>query len=215
MLHDTRDENIFSVWNGINFTLLPNDIRVDKNWVVWTSLNRCTHVRTKIFFIFYDFHGTSTKYIRWANKNWEANLASCKNCFFFISSRLSWWLWNIQILEGLFKEVTVFRTIQVSNLCTKDGHTCFCQWLRKVDGCLTTELNDNTFWLLQVNDVHNIFKCQWLKVKFIWYREVCWNSLWVWIHDDGFIASSLDSLNWVNRCVVKLDPLTNTDWTRT
>ena len=41
--------------------LTSNDIAIDKDWVVWTCLNGCTHVRTKVIFIFNDFHGTSTQ----------------------------------------------------------------------------------------------------------------------------------------------------------
>ena len=43
------------------------------------------------------------------------------------------------------------------------GIPAFFQWFCQVDRSLSTELNDNTFWLFQVNHVEDIFKSQRLK----------------------------------------------------
>ena len=127
--------------------------------MVWTCFNGCAHVRTKVILVFYNFHGTSTENVRWTNQNWETNLVSSFNCFFFVSSCLSRWLRNIQFFQSLFKEVTVFSTVKISNLSTKNFDTSFRKWLSQVDSCLSTELNNNTFWLFKFDNIHNIFKC--------------------------------------------------------
>ena len=126
--------------------------------MVWTCFNGSTHVRTKVIFIFYNFHRTPTKDIRWTNQNWETNLVSSFNRFFFVGSCLSWWLRNIQFFQSLFKEITVFSAVKISNLCTKNFDTSFRKWLSQVDSCLSTELNNDTFRLFKFNNVHNIFK---------------------------------------------------------
>ena len=216
MFHDTWNQDILTIRDGIHFTLASDDIAINKDWVVWTCLNGCTHVRTKVIFIFNDFHGTSTQNVWRTNKNWEANLTSCFNRFFFICRCLSWWLWDIEVFKGLFKKVTVFGTVKVSNLCSQDFHTSFRQWLCQVDGCLTTKLNHDTLRLFQFDNVHHVFEGQWFEVKFIWNWEVCWNRLRVRVHDDGFVTCSLDSFHRVNCRIVEFNPLSDTDrsWTK-
>ena len=83
----------------------------------------------------------------------------------------------------------------------------------EVDGGLTAELNDRVVRLLGLDDAGHVLRGQRLKVQTVSGVEVGGNGLRVVVDDNGLAAELLQRPDRVNRAVVELDALTDTDRT--
>ena len=83
----------------------------------------------------------------------------------------------------------------------------FCE----LNGGLSAESNYNTVWLFCIDDTHNIFCCERLKVKSVGSVEVGRYGFRVVVYDNNIIACLFKCPYAVNRRIVKLDTLTDSD----
>ena len=74
---------------------------------------------------------------------------------------------DIQFIEQIFKCVTVFRLVDGRAISADDLNTPVKQRLCQVNCGLTTQRSDNTIRFFKLDDIHNIFRGQRLKVQFI------------------------------------------------
>ena len=117
------------------------------------------------------------------------------------------------LLKDLIKEFSVFCFIYILCGSSKDRnshlHQSFCQ----LDRCLSTELDNCSVRLLNINDTLYIFRCQRLKIQLISNIKVCTYCLRVVIYDDRLISFFCKCPCTVYRTEVKLDSLSDTDRT--
>ncbi|EJX05284.1 hypothetical protein EVA_06609 [gut metagenome] len=118
---------------------------------------------------------------------------------------------NIQFMQHTLKSLAVFSAFNSITTGTNDLDAMVAQRLCKIDGCLTTQRSDDTFWFFQIDDVQNIFHSQRLKVELVRACIVSGDSFRVVINDDCFIACLTDGHDSMNSGVVKFNALTDTD----
>ena len=94
----------------------------------------------------------------------------------------------------------------------EDRNTELLKVSRKVDGGLTAELYDSVIRLLGLDNAGNVLRCQRLEVQTVCGVKVSGNGLRV-VVDNGLAAQLLQRPDSVNRAVVELDALTDTDRT--
>ena len=104
--------------------------------------------------------------------------------------------------SGPYITETILKTIETGHL-----HQGFCQ----LDGGLTAELYDCIIRLLCLNNTGNVLGRQRLEVQTVSGIKVSGNSLRVVVDDNGLAAEFLQCPDSVNRAVVELDALTDTD----
>ena len=160
-----------------------------------------------------NLHSLSSKYIGRTNQNRISK--SVGNLFCFLSRKYSTTCrtWDLTLLKNLIKEFSVFCFIYIFCRCSKDRnshlHQCFCQ----LDRCLSTELDNCSIRLLNINDTLYIFRCQRLKIQLISNIKVCTYCLRVIIYNDRFISFFCKCPCTMYRTEVKLDSLSDTDRT--
>ena len=123
MLHDTWNNNLFSITYRINLDFNTHQVFIDKNWMfLCISLNNI-HKFGNIFIRNSNLHTLSTKYIRWTNQYRVSNLIRCLDSFFFCKYCASLWTWNTAFLKNLIEKLSIFCCIYVLSTCTKNRHT--------------------------------------------------------------------------------------------
>ena len=124
---------------------------------------------------------------------------------------MSLWLWDIQFQKNLFKTVTVLCLFNCLAIGADDLYATVNQRLRQVDGRLSAKRSNDAFRLFKVDDGHDIFRCQRLKIQFVRSRIVCGNRLRVIVDDDRLISGTFDRLHGMDSGIVKFHALTDTD----
>ena len=113
--------------------------------------------------------------------------------------------------EKLIKAFSVLCHINAVSRCSEDIYAVVAEVFCKLNSCLTAEGNNNAIWLFCVDNAHNIFICEWLKIKSVGCIEVCRNCFRVVIYDNNIKASLFQCPYAVNGGIVKFDALTDSD----
>ena len=111
----------------------------------------------------------------------------------------------------MLKRVTVFRALDRCAVGTDDLHAAVHQRLCQVDGRLSAEGSDDAFRLFEVDDRHDVFRRKRIKVQLVGGSIICRDGLRVIVDDDCFTAGTADRLYSMNRGVIKLYALSDTD----
>ena len=118
---------------------------------------------------------------------------------------------NTQFGEQRLESFPVLSTVKIGHLGSQDRHPGRRERSGQVNRRLTTELDDDTVGLLEVDDVHDVLKGQRLEIQLVGDGEVGRHRFRIRVHDDGLVPGSLDGLDGVDGSVVELDPLANAD----
>ena len=118
---------------------------------------------------------------------------------------------DLTFLKDGIKELSILCSIYVLSRCSEDLNAHLDQCLCKLDGCLSTELNNSSVRFLDIYNILNIFRCQRLKIQLICNIEVCTYCLRVIVDDDRLISFFRKCPCTVYRTEVELDTLTDTD----
>ena len=71
----------------------------------------------------------------------------------------------MEIDELLAETLPIFRKIDRLRARSDDRNSRLIEPHCKIERSLATELNDHTFWFLYVDNVHDVFKRQWLEIE--------------------------------------------------
>ena len=165
-------------------------------------------------FIINNLHSTATEHVRRAYEYRVADASGNSDTIFDISNSFAIRLRYAEMRHDFFECVAVFSIFDSLYVSTDDRHTEAVQRFSKVDSCLATERNYDTFRFFEVDDIHYIFHSERFEVEFIRSSIVGRNSFRVVVDDDSLVASAADRPNSVNSRVVEFDTLTDTDWAR-
>ena len=214
-LHDTWQENFLSVADSIYLNFLTNNIFIYKYRSVLVHFNGGLEVMTEHLLVCHDLHGTSTQHEARTNQNRIAYSLCSLNAAFNICNRNSLWMRDTKRFNNSFKCVPVFSSENGLAACTDYLNTSLLKRLCQVNSCLSTERCDHSLWLFQINDIHNILNCKRLEIQLIRCSIISRNCLRVIIYNNSLVAHLVNCSYRVNRGIIELHALSNSDRTRT
>ena len=209
--HNTGDKYVLAVADGIHLNLFAANVLIHQNRLILVNFYGSLQVVTKCFFLGDDLHSSATEHKAGTDKHGIANFFSCLNAGFDTGYCLTLRLRNVQGNEQFFKGITVFRTLNSITVGADDFHSTVSERFCQIDSSLTAQGCNNTLRLFHLDDVHNIFHAQRLKIKLVGTGVVGGNGFRVIVDDNCFITRCLNSLHRMNGGVVKLYALTDAD----
>ena len=159
MLHDTRDQNVSSITDGIYFDLFTHNIFIYQDRMLLSNLVDNTDKFINIFVTDRDLHALSAQYIGRTYQNRISQLVGSLLCLFCCKYSMSRRSRNMALFQDLIKTLSVLCSVYIFCCCTKDRHThfhkCFCQLNRS----LSAELYHCAVRLFNIYNTLYIFWC--------------------------------------------------------
>src|SRR5690606_16480485 len=162
---------------------------VDQNLISRQVFQQVHHGLFQILIIDHDAHSLSSQHVGWANKYWITNFICHFNSLFSRSSYAIFRVWNIQFLQQVGEATTIFSQVHILERCTDDLNTELLQFFRHFQSCLTTQLNDHTFWFFMLDNLTDMLPKYRFKIEFICHIEIRRNSFRVTIDHDSLVAT--------------------------
>ena len=116
---------------------------------------------------------------------------------------------DVQVFQQSVEPAAVLGHVNAVGRGTQDGDAVLVQIFGQRDGCLAAESDHDAHGLLDLDDPHDIFRGQRLKVQSVRRVIVGGNRFRVVVDDDHVIAQLLQSLDAVDGAVIELNALTD------
>ena len=123
--------------------------------------------------IMHHLHCASTKDIRRSHHEWIAYFLCDDKSFTKIAGHSRFRMRYTKLSHHLSESVTVFSKVDCLRSCSKNFHTCPCQFTGNIERSLSSKLNDNAFRFFFLVDTEHIFNSKWFKVEFIRGIIIC------------------------------------------
>ena len=215
MLHNTRNNHVNAIGNSIYLYLSTLHIAVYQNRMIWSYLYSSAHVISQLVLIVNDFHSTAAQYIGRTHHNRIANICCTGDSLLLAGNRNSFWTRDMSLSQYLIKALSILCPVNIIYRSTKYLDTSLGKSSRQINGSLATKLNDNTLWLFLVDNVQYILGSQRLKVQSIRNIKICGYGFWVVVDNNSLNTHIPQCPYRMNRAIVKLYTLTDTDRART
>jgi len=214
VLHNSGNENILTVTNGVNLHFLAPDIFVNQDRVLWSYLNGGLHIFQKLFVIVHYFHGPSAQYIRRPYQNGITHSTRYFQCSPDIKGSTALGLGNVKASQQVTEFFSVLGGVNTLHRCSQYPDALFIQFTRQVYGGLAPELHYNSVGLFLIYYIKYILQRKGLKIELVGSIEVCTDSFRVVIYYYRLNILGLQPPHRMYRTVVKLNPLANPYWAR-
>ena len=211
VLHDAGDQHILAIKHAVHFQLTAHQVLVNQNGVLLNGHVDDLHELFNVAVIIGNFHTLTAKHVRRTHQNGVAQLIGSLQRFFRGKDCTALGSRNIAKLQNLIKTLTVFSGVHTIGRSTKDLNTHISQCLSQLNGSLTAELNNCAPRFLQLHDVLNVLGSQRLKVELIRHVKVGGNGFRVIVNNDGLKTHAAECPHRMNRAIVKLNALANTN----
>ena len=211
MLHDTGNQNILSVADGVHLHFLSLQIFIHQDRMVLSDLIDDSHKYIHIMVIDCDLHSLPAQHIGRPYQNRISETVRRLSGFFRRIHSLSFWPWDLTRFQNLIKKLPVFCGIHILRSSPKNRHShfsqCFCQFDRR----LSAELDHCPVRLLHCNNVFHVFRSQRFKIQFVCDVEVRTDRFRIVVNDNRLISFFFKCPCTVYGTEVKLNPLSDAD----
>ena len=215
MLHNSRNQNTFAVADTVNLKLGTFHVLIYKNRIFNSAACNNFHVFFYICTVTGNNHILSAKNIAWSHQNRITKLKACFKCFNFVQNCKSLWSVYMQTFAKLFKAFTVFGKVNCIGTGSKNLYSLAVQIFCKLDCCTATKSYYYTKRLFYSNYIHYIHRCKRFKIKSIRCIKICRNCLGVVVYNCNLVTKLFEGTYTLNRRIIKLYTLSNTDWSGT
>ena len=166
VLQDGTYVALLGVAESINVQLngvLEEGIQVDRT--VWRDVRRGLHVGNQVGVVVDNGHATTTKDVAWANNQRVTNATSGVASLVHSRSNCRWRAGNVETVEKGRKAVAVLCQVNCLWLSAHDRNAGVLQSACQLDWSLAAKSDNDAFWLLNLNNIHNVFKGQRLEIQ--------------------------------------------------
>ena len=188
MLHDSRDQNVGAITDGINLDLFSHDILIYEYRMLLGNLVDDSDKFVHILVADGDLHALAAQNIGWTDQHRISQLMGRFFSLFGSVNRMARRSRNTAFLQNLVEQLPVLRRIHIFRGRTENRNTHLHQTFRQLDGRLAAELNHCPIRLLDVHDALHILRCQRLEIQLIRNIEVGTYRLRIIIYDNRLIA---------------------------
>ena len=152
-------------------SVLEEGVQVDRT--VWRDVCSGFHIGDQIGIVVDNGHTATTKDVTWADNQWVANATSSVASLIHGRSNCRWWAGNVEAVQKGCEAVAVLCQVNCLWLSAHNRNTGVLEGACQLDWRLTAKGNNNAFWLLNLNNVHDVFKGQRLEIQAIRSVVVC------------------------------------------
>src|SRR6476659_5439810 len=185
---------------------------IDQDWPVGRETNCSAHIFVETFFIINDGHGTASQDIAGSHQHRITDLL-CNLLRFLAGSRHSvFGLRDAELSQQSSETLAASRKIDCVSCRADNGNPSPVQAHSQVQGRLSTKLDDHSFGLLQIDDVHNILESQRLEVETVGSIVVSRDRFRIAVDHDCFEAGVAQCKRGVATAIVKLNSLSDAVW---
>ena len=173
-------------------------------------MRRGLHIGDQVGVVVDNGHAATTKNVAWADNQRVTNATCSVTRLVHSRSNCRRWAGNVETIQKGCEAVAVLCQVNCLWLSTHDRNAGVLEGACQLDWRLAAKGNNDAFWLLNLNNVHDIFKGQRLEIESIRGVIVCRDRLRVAVNHDRLIALLAKSVGSMDAAVVKLNALTNT-----
>ena len=116
------------------------------------------HVGDQVGVVVDNGHTATTKNVAWADNQWVANATRSVASFVHSRSNCRWWAGNVESIQKGCEAVAVLCQVNCLWLSAHDRNAGILQGACQLDWRLATKGDNDAFWLLNLNDIHDVFK---------------------------------------------------------
>ena len=215
MLHDTGNQDVGAVTDGIHLYFLAHDILVNQNRMFLGYLVDDADEFVDILIAYGNLHTLSAQHVGWPHQHRIAKLMGCFLCLLGRKYSMSCGPWDIALLQDGVKALPVLCRVHILCRRTQNGNSHLHQGFCQLDGCLSAELHHCAVRLLNIHDALHILRGKGFKIQLIRNIKVRADGLRIIVDNNGLIAFPAECPGTVDRTEVKFNSLSNTDWAGT
>ena len=212
MLHDTGNQDVGAVTDGIHLYFLAHDILVNQNRMLLGYLVDNANEFVDILIAYGNLHTLSAQHVGWPHQHRISKLMGCFLCLLGRKYGMSCGPWDIALLQDGVKALPVLCRVHILCSRTQNGNSHLHQGFRQLDGCLSAELHHCAVRLLNIHDALHILRGKGFKIQLIRNIKVRADGFRIIVYNNGLIAFPAESPGTVDRTEVKLNSLSYTDW---
>ena len=191
MLHNSGNENVGSVRNGIYFQFRSHEIFIAQYGIFYPLRENDVHIAADVLLRKGNRHILSADDVRRTKQDGIFQLFRRGKRFLFGHDGNRLGTGNGIFFEQRFKAFPVLRNIHAVRRGSENADSVSGKITAKIDGGLPAECNDDTVRLFHVDDVLYILGRQRLEIQPVRGIEVRRDGLGVIIDDDDFITEFL------------------------
>mmetsp|Transcript_23416 Transcript_23416/g.41618 ORF Transcript_23416/g.41618 Transcript_23416/m.41618 type:complete len:410 (-) Transcript_23416:1258-2487(-) len=225
VLHHTGNHDIaILIAEGINIHFhRAIEVLVNKDGTLGVNFDGVGDIALEVVVVVQDLHGTTTQHIAGTNHDGVAQLVRLFKGLRLRASRATSRLANVELVEEIHPAIAILGLIDGLGTGTPDagvavsgsgGDGALFESLFKIhgqlEGGLTTELDNNAFGALGLDDVEDILQGDGLKVETGRGVVIGGDGLRVAVHHDGLEALVAEGEGSMAAAVVELNTLANT-----
>ena len=214
MFHNTRDKYLFAVADSIDFKLSSHKVLIYKHRVFDTVIEDYRHILLYVVIIEGDYHILPAKNVGWSHKHRivypVCDLQSLLAGHYGKALRAL----DLILFKELIKALSVLSAVDCIGRRSHYLYAVFGKVLCKLNSGLSSEGNYNAHRPFNSDDVHYVFVGKRFKIQSVGSVKIGGYSLGVVVDDNNVIALFFQSPYTVNRCIVELNSLSDTDRTR-
>ena len=211
MFHNTRNEYVLSITDGIHLKFRTHQIFVDQNQIVLFVGKDNFHIFPDVVIGKSNDHILAAKNITWPHENRVTKAAGDAESFLCICGCITGGSFDIQLFQQSFKTAPVLCSIDAVGTGSKKRHSLLSQEGSQTDGSLPSECGHYAHGLFNPDNIHHIIRGQRFEIKAVGSIKVCGYGFRVVVDNDNFTACLFQRPYTVNTGVIKFNALTDTD----
>ena len=211
VLHDSGNQDIFSVADSVHLDLFSHKVFVHKDRMLLGDLVDNADIFVHILVAHRNPHSLAAKHVGRTNQDRISQIVGRLLRLLGGKYRVSLGSGDLTLLKDAVEELSVLCRVHILSGCSHDLnahlHKGFCQ----LNGGLSSELHHSAVRFFDIDDILHVFRGKRLEVQLIRYVEVCTYRLRVIVDDDRFISFFSEGPGTVYGAEVKLNTLADTD----
>ena len=215
MLHDTGNEHVRAVGNGVHFQFGTHEIFIAQNGIFYSLRENDVHVAAHVLLGEGDRHVLSADYVRGTEQHRIFQPLSRFQSLVFGHDSNSLRARNGVFFEQCFETLSILRHVHTVGRRPEDTDSVRREIAAKIDCRLAAERNYDAVRFLHVDDVLDVLRGQRFEIQPVGRIEVGGNRFGIVVDDDDFVTQLLQRPYTMNGGIVKFDSLSDTDGTRT
>ena len=192
VLHDSRDQDYFTVADGVNLALFALQVPVDQHRLIGGQLHRRREVMDQLGGVLHDLHGAATKHVARPDHGGIPNVLGHLQSPFHRGHGPARRLRDTQSRQEILELMPVRSHVDGLGAGAEDGQAGHGQRLGKIDGRLAAKLDHgrrrHVVYLFVLQDVPHRFLVQGLEVEPVTGVEVGGHRFRIGVDHDAFHA---------------------------
>ena len=211
MFHDGRDEDIGTVADGINLSLLALDVLVHQHRGILIDFHRVMQIMLQSVVVTHNHHRTAAKNEARTHQDRVTDVMCGLQAFLNACNSVSLRLADSGAAHDSLEELAVLGVVDSLKARAYQRNIELLQRSGQVDGRLSAKSDDNALRLLQADHIHYVLRRERFKIQFVGDCVVRGYRLRVVVDDYCLIAGLPDGPDCMDGGIIELHTLSDAD----